>query len=80
MTQDQLDLASSDDLFDALARRWPDILLIAQKPAADNQFVQYRRRAGNPFTLLGCLVIEVTSTQRDLLIDQSNAPHPGDDV
>ncbi len=80
MTQDQLDLVSSDDLFSALARRWPDCLLIAQKPAADNQFVQYRRRSGNPFTLLGCLVAEVTLTQRDLLIDQADAPNAGDDV
>lgn len=80
MTQDELDLVPSDELFNSLARRWPDCILLAQKPGPDGTLVQYRRRHGNPFTLLGCLMAEVTTTQRDLLVDAQNAPGAGDDV
>lgn len=77
MSQD-LDLVPTDELFASLVRRWPDCMVIGQKINVEGHCVQYRRRAGNPFTLLGLLMIELQVAQRDILDDARDVG--GDDI
>ena len=77
MTDEQLDLIPTDDLFAALARRWPDCIIVGQRKSGEGEYTQYRRRAGNPFTLLGLMMFEIYATQRDI---QSDGHAVGDDA
>jgi hypothetical protein len=75
--KEELDLLPTDDLFAAFVRRWPDCIILGQKQSAEGQYTQHRRRAGNPFTLLGLLMLEVHVTQRQIL---SGVQDAGDDA
>jgi hypothetical protein len=73
MKEEALDLIPTDDLFASLVRRWPDCILLGVTQSTEGQFMQYRRRSGNPLTLLGLLMLEVQVTQRDILADRLDA-------
>ena len=75
--EEELDLIPTEDLFAAFVRRWPDCIVLGQKLRGEGQCLQFRRRAGNPLTILGLLVLEMQVTQRSILADRQEA---GDDA
>ncbi len=70
-----MDLIPTEQLIRSLFRRWPDCVVLGQKQSrrpstnGEGEVMHYRRRTGNPFTLLGLLMMEVQGTQRDILAE-----------